>query len=323
MRDYGKISTTIWQHSKKFRALGDNDDARLLYFYLHTCPHVNSLGCFVLPIGYALTDLRWSEARFQQALDSLSAVSLIGWTPSEQVVRIVDFLRFDPFTNPSHASGAVKLALKLPFCEQTSLLFSELIGNKHVREKAVLAQALDRLSTGCPHPEPEPEPDPEPEIVGGGGGARASENPAPAETAGEVDVLTFRDRILAAIGVGPDGITGPSARVIGTAADMQIATRWREELGLTEDEIIEVITETMATKADGMPSSFKYFNLPMQRLAKAKSEPLPEPSSAPSSKPGSRRHGRSAFTAAINATAERLTSGAAHLDTASRDPFAR
>jgi hypothetical protein len=322
-RDYGKISTTIW-NSRKFGALGPNDDARLLYFYLHTCPHVNSLGCFVLPVGYAATDLRWSETRCLQALDSLSAVSLIGWTPSEQVVRIVDFLKFDPFTNPDHAKGAVKLALRLPDCDQKALLIKEVMTCRHVRDKTVLMQTLDSLSTGCrhPEPEPEPEPDPEPKIVGRGGSAGARDEPPPATTDEGVYTPTFRERILEAIGVGPDGIVGPNGKVIGTAADVQIATRWRDELGLTEADIVAVVSETMAAKTDGLPTAFKYFNLPMQRLAKAKTEPLPEPSTS-SSKPGSRRHGRSAFNSAINATADRLSAGTAHLDTSSRDPFTR
>ena len=68
MRSYSRISITIWR-SRKFRSL-PSDDPRLLYFYLHTCPHINSTGCFVLPEGYACADLGWPSDRYRAALDT-------------------------------------------------------------------------------------------------------------------------------------------------------------------------------------------------------------------------------------------------------------
>ena len=241
----------------------------------------------------------------ENLLARLAGMDLARWRQCHGIVMA--FWNYDSGTKTWTQS---RLLRERKFVARKSAAQSRNASKRWKQTKKDDAMALpDAMPSEC---QPDaPTPTPTPTIIVGGGGS-----------AGDPQAPTFRERIMVAIGVGPDGITGPSARVIGTAADMQIATRWREELGLTEDEIVAVITETMVTKTDGLPSSFKYFNLPMQRVSKAKTDPLPEPS-ASSSKPGSRRHGRSAFNSAINATAEHLSAGTVHLDTASRDPFAR
>ena len=49
MRLYGRIETSFWQNEKVQRL---SDGGRMLYLYLLTCPHGNSVGCFVLHDGY-------------------------------------------------------------------------------------------------------------------------------------------------------------------------------------------------------------------------------------------------------------------------------
>lgn len=159
MRDYGKISTSIW-NSQKFRALPDGD-SRLLYFYLHTCPHVNSVGCFVLRDGYAAEDLGWDVERYRRGIETLSKALLIQFEPNEKLVRITNFLRFDPFSNINHAKGAVKLALGLPDCGVKLLLLHEIqkiIDEKFTGKLPEIAKGIETLSNGYRTPEPEPEP---------------------------------------------------------------------------------------------------------------------------------------------------------------------
>jgi hypothetical protein len=172
MRDYGKILTSIW-NSRKFTSL-KNDDAKLLYFYLHTCPQVNSVGCFVLKDGYAAADLGWSIERYRSAIEDLSKALLIGLDIGEQVVRIVDYLKHDPFTNGNHAKGAIKLAAALPESPEKILVFQDIAkmpfvepqAAKDVNESATdsppIALSGDSppiaLSNGYRTPEPEPLP---------------------------------------------------------------------------------------------------------------------------------------------------------------------
>jgi hypothetical protein len=74
MRPFSKVSPALWQSS---RFMGVSEDARHLMVYLLTCPHHNSAGCYVLPEGYALTDLRWEIARYKKACHTLIAAELI------------------------------------------------------------------------------------------------------------------------------------------------------------------------------------------------------------------------------------------------------
>ena len=122
MREFSKISCAVWQ-SQRFRRL--NDKGRLLYLYLHTCPHVNSIGCYYLPMGYISTDLGWNDSAVHTALADLST-GLIQWNSEENIIKINGFLDHSPLTNKSHAIGAVKKALSLPDCKEKTSIIKEL-----------------------------------------------------------------------------------------------------------------------------------------------------------------------------------------------------
>lgn len=212
MRDFAKISTTLWR-SKKFRSVSDS--ARLFYLYLHTCSHVNSVGCFVLPMGYIKADLGWSEDTVTESIDSLSKASLIAFDTDEELVRIIDFIRHDPFTNPKHAAGAIKVALSLPDCQEKTNLLNDLLTNKHAAENDLLLKAMDRVSEPYRNPEPEPEPEPNTDPNGSVVGAGAP--PA----CPHLEIIALYNEILPELqSVIPD-------RWGGTRADA-LKTRWRE-----------------------------------------------------------------------------------------------
>ncbi|OOY20867.1 hypothetical protein BMI86_10195 [Thioclava sp. DLFJ5-1] len=106
------------------------------------------------------------------------------------------------------------------------------------------------------------------ESIGGGGSARAHTHEGPIRgEAGPADAPSYRERVLEAMGVGPDGIAGPSSW-IGGQGDMAEARRWLELPGITEDVAIAEVRSVMASKRDtGPPGSFKYFTKAMQRLS--------------------------------------------------------
>lgn len=81
-----------------------------------------------------------------------------------------------------------------------------------------------------------------------------------------------RERILIAMGHDPSGQTA-DGRIIGKIADMRRATAWREDLGLTLDEILEVIREVVARKGGEPPYGFSYFDKPMAQYAGQKNAP--------------------------------------------------
>jgi len=161
MRDYGKINTTLWQ-SKRFISLSD-DKAKLFYLYLHTSTHTNSIGCYRLPIGYAMADLGWTETEVLKAIDSLCKALLIEWNEDENILKIAKFLEKSPTTNKKHAIGAVKLALALPDCDLKASVVKDLKADKYACDldelKGLSIAYRKPIDTTEPEPEPEPETD--------------------------------------------------------------------------------------------------------------------------------------------------------------------
>ena len=105
MRDFNKVSPTLWQ-SGRFVGL-PSDDGRLLYLYLLTCPHQNKSGCFWLPAGYACNDLRWDEVRYQAARQELVGAGLIQVDDDAGYVLIERWSKHNPPMNQSHLKGIV------------------------------------------------------------------------------------------------------------------------------------------------------------------------------------------------------------------------
>ena len=269
MRDYAKISCTLWG-SRKFRTL-PSDELRLLYLYLHTSQHVNSVGCYVLRTGYALADLGWDECdtgsiRYRNGIIALQNAGLIGYEPQENLIRIVDYLRHDPFCNAKHASGAIKIALKLPDCPQRQRLLIEIAAQPHA--KSVLKQyGLDTVSEPNRFPEPEPEPKPEPEPSP----APASE-PKPAEA--REATADMQDRIIAVLGLKGRELNTSGTFVVGGLGQHDLPLRldvWRKT-GLTDDQIIAAITATVGRErqkdAAWLPKGARYFDGKVSDFAK-------------------------------------------------------
>lgn len=105
MRDFSKVSPTVWR-SKKFRSLPDME-AKHVYLYLLTCPHGNSAGCFDLHPMYACADLGMIEIRYRQCISMLSAAGLIEWDDDENTVLITNWDEFNAPANARHAAGII------------------------------------------------------------------------------------------------------------------------------------------------------------------------------------------------------------------------
>jgi hypothetical protein len=115
------------------------------------------------------------------------------------------------------------------------------------------------------------------DIVGGGNaGARDPDppEPPPASQPDPQDKTSERELLLLSMHCDPTGLTGPNGKIIGTLADMRHVQRWKQDLGLSLQDILTVVAEVMATKREpGPPSSFLYFEQAMCRAAGA-SEPI-------------------------------------------------
>lgn len=202
MREFTFISTSIW-NSRKFSCL-QSDDAKLLYFYLLTCPSMNSLGCYVLKPGYAAADLGWDAIRYKNGINALLEASLIGVDKAENLIRIVGFLQHSEIMNAKHGAGAVKIAMALPDCSEKLLLLKDLAAQKHVKADGLEA-AIRRFSSaetipypnGIDTPIPIPIPIPIDSDAIASGDASAAADPVKAVFDAGLSVLVGR-------GVTPD-----------------------------------------------------------------------------------------------------------------------
>ena len=140
MRDFNKVSPTLWQ-SSRFIDL-PSQDGRYLYLYLLTCPHQNSAGCFWLPDGYACHDLAWDRDCYLKARQQLIDADLIEFDDTEQVVFIKRWFRHNPPMNPSHVIGIEKALIQCPSIE--------LRDNCHEELKAAWAEKLASSAKGKP-----------------------------------------------------------------------------------------------------------------------------------------------------------------------------
>lgn len=149
MRDYSKVSQSLWR-SRRFRPL--TRDLKLLYVYLLTCPHQNSIGCFILPAAYIEADMDLSKKTRARQVSDLCDTGLIRVYEPENIVQIDKFLVHNPPCNKGHADGAAKIALSLPDCPLKVSVINELKNQKWKPKPELLAQfdtCLTLVSDGC------------------------------------------------------------------------------------------------------------------------------------------------------------------------------
>lgn len=112
MRDFTKVSPALWQ-SERFWSL-PSDDGRFLLFYFLTSSHQNSAGAYVIPDGYASTDLHWDLSRYCDARTLLVEAGLIAFDAKASVVMVTNWFRYNPPMSDKHLLGIQRDIEKLP-----------------------------------------------------------------------------------------------------------------------------------------------------------------------------------------------------------------
>lgn len=144
---YQKIHSQIWT-DEKFITL--SQDAKYLFLYILTSPHSNSIGLYVLPKPYVLTDLEWDYKRFKKPFDELLNKGLIFYDETVKLVCIRNHLKHNPLENENQAKAIAKLIKSLP----KSSLFSTILEQLRERYHQPLREQLWEL---IPKPETETE----------------------------------------------------------------------------------------------------------------------------------------------------------------------
>lgn len=105
MAEYAKVYKKLW-NNKRFRGL--SEDGRALWQYIITCPHLNSIGYFILPLSYITDDLQWLPERlpkpFEELLTIPSGPDATGWIKYDETGRtllIPSWFEHNPVDNPN------------------------------------------------------------------------------------------------------------------------------------------------------------------------------------------------------------------------------
>ena len=88
MAQYGLLYKNLW-FKKRFKTL--SDDAKILLFYLFSCPHSNSLGLFCLHKYYILADLEWLPERLDKPFGELLRNGWINYDDEAKIMLINDW----------------------------------------------------------------------------------------------------------------------------------------------------------------------------------------------------------------------------------------
>lgn len=128
MRAFGRIESGFWQNPK-VKALTER--GRLLLAYLLSCPHGNSIGCYVLPVGYVMADMGWDETTANMHIKELADHRRIERDPATGLTLIRGWWGHNRIENKNVAIAAAKQIGMLP---QTSPVmasfFKTLTANK-------------------------------------------------------------------------------------------------------------------------------------------------------------------------------------------------
>jgi hypothetical protein len=108
---YTKIDSLLWTDDK-YKGL--SDDGKMLFVYVLTCPHRNSLGLYFLPPPYAAYDLGWTAQRYDKALTELLDKGLIKYNKATSIILIKNFLKYNPLENTNQVKAALNALRTIP-----------------------------------------------------------------------------------------------------------------------------------------------------------------------------------------------------------------
>lgn len=148
---YQRIFTSIWQ-DEKFLTL--SEDGKLLFLYVLTSPHSNSLGLYVLPSAYILGDLGWDKKRLAKPFVELLGKGLVAYDESTRLIMIQNHLKHNPVENENQAKANAKLILKMPKSQLFAHVISKLIQNDKSFYEPLIKQLKEQLPKAMPEPIP-------------------------------------------------------------------------------------------------------------------------------------------------------------------------
>jgi hypothetical protein len=165
MGRYRKVDSKIW-NDDKFRSL--TDDAKLVFLFILTHPHMTGLGAMRATIPGLAAELGWSAKAFREAFGKPSKKGMIEVDEDASFVGLPRFLKYNGPESPNVVkswAGAVDL---IPECELKVQLLERVKGYVEglgpAFNKALPKAIKEHLAGACFNPEQEQEQEQEPII---------------------------------------------------------------------------------------------------------------------------------------------------------------
>jgi len=273
MREFGKIKTSVWK-SKKFKSVSIAL-SKVLYLYLHTNTHGNSIGCYWLSKEYAISDLALSDVSIEaidRAIEELSKSNLIKWDEDEEIIYLCDFLLHSPITNRKHAIGAAKAALLLPKSPLREAVCEDILtACIEVKDKTESPSTHEQISemlrdirkppdtpieTPIDITETETETETETTLQDAGASEVGDVGFKP------VEIIKSYDRLIIEV-YGSEQLERPYA----APTDLPVAASFQEQGASLElcEQVFQGILEYRKSKGEAVPNSLKYFTKPIAK----------------------------------------------------------
>jgi len=117
----------------------------MLFLYILTCPHGNSIGLFVLPKPYIACDLNWDTKRLTKPFSELLDEKLIYYDETVKLLCIKNQIKHNPLENENQTKAAVKVITQLPKSYIYSMLSEQLNKPFHKQLRELLSEQYTKL----------------------------------------------------------------------------------------------------------------------------------------------------------------------------------
>ena len=104
MRKYGQVPLNLWR-LPAFKALSDQGKVAVLFFW--SGPHSTSAGIGLVPDGYAVTDLGWTETAWQAARLEAEKAGFVRRDEETETVLVQNYLANNRPVNARHRAAVV------------------------------------------------------------------------------------------------------------------------------------------------------------------------------------------------------------------------
>ena len=141
---YQNIHSQIWI-DEKFIEL--SSDGKMLFLYVMTSPHSNTIGIYVLPKMYMACDLGWDLKRLSKPFRELLDKQMVLYDERVNLLCVKNHVKYNPIENENQSKSASKILDELPKSHLFQILLEQLNKQYHEPLRKRLAERYAKPET--------------------------------------------------------------------------------------------------------------------------------------------------------------------------------